>query len=95
MSTQRVFLIRHGETEWTLTGQHTSITDIPLTDSGRQVARRLAVVLAKVSFAAVLVSPLSRARQTCELACWSARSRAPGRHASSRASPDVRKSTVT
>jgi broad specificity phosphatase PhoE len=68
MSTQRVFLIRHGETEWTLTGQHTSITDIPLTDSGRQVARRLAVVLAKVSFAAVLVSPLSRARQTCELA---------------------------
>jgi len=68
VSSHRVFLIRHGETEWTLTGQHTSVTDIPLTDSGRRIARRLAHVLRKVSFATVLVSPLSRARQTCELA---------------------------
>ena len=64
----RVFLIRHGETEWTLTGRHTSVTDLPLTESGRSVARRLARTMGKVPFAAVLVSPLARARQTCELA---------------------------
>ena len=68
MSNRRVFLIRHGETEWSLTGQHTSVTDIPLTENGRSVARRLARIMTKVPLAAVLVSPLSRARQTCELA---------------------------
>jgi probable phosphoglycerate mutase len=68
MSIQRVFLIRHGETEWSLSGQHTGITDIPLTENGRTMPRRLATILAKVTFARVFTSPLRRARETCELA---------------------------
>jgi broad specificity phosphatase PhoE len=68
MSIQRVFLIRHGETEWSLSGQHTGMTDISLTANGRKLPRRLAPVLAKVTFARVCTSPLSRARETCELA---------------------------
>jgi probable phosphoglycerate mutase len=68
MSIQRVFLIRHGETEWSLSGQHTGITDIPLTEHGRTMPRLLAPILAKVSFARVFTSPLQRARETCELA---------------------------
>ena len=65
---QRVYLLRHGETEWSLNGQHTGVTDIPLTENGRSAARLLKPILAKVAFTMVLSSPLQRARDTCELA---------------------------
>jgi probable phosphoglycerate mutase len=68
MPVQEVYLMRHGETAWSLSGQHTGITDIPLTPNGRSLARRLAPALAGVTFELVLTSPLERARETCELA---------------------------
>jgi broad specificity phosphatase PhoE len=68
MRSQQTFLVRHGETEWSASGQHTGVTDLPLTDKGRQVAKRLRPVLADESFALVLTSPLVRARETSELA---------------------------
>jgi broad specificity phosphatase PhoE len=68
-----VFAIRHGETAWSLSGQHTGSTDIPLTENGRRLAERLRPVLAKERFALVLVSPMQRARETCELAGFSDR----------------------
>lgn len=66
--TQQIFLVRHGETEWSLSGQHTGITDIPLTANGRRVAKLFEPLSAKVSLELVLTSPLERARMTCELA---------------------------
>jgi len=61
-------LIRHGETEWSLSGQHTSYTDLPLTSRGEEQARTLAPLLASRHLSCVLTSPLQRARQTAKLA---------------------------
>jgi len=63
-----VYLARHGETAWTLTGQHTGLTDLPLTERGERNARRLEERLRGVTFAKVFTSPLQRAMRTCELA---------------------------
>ena len=63
-----VFVIRHGETAWSVSGKHTSTTDLPLTDNGRRIAERSRPVLAREAFARVFVSPMRRARETCELA---------------------------
>lgn len=63
-----IWLIRHGETEWSLSGQHTGSTNLPLTANGEIVARRLQPHLAGRDFSLVLCSPLLRARRTCELA---------------------------
>ena len=61
-------LARHGETAWSLSGQHTGLTDIPLTEKGEQDARRLGERLREMTFARVFTSPLQRARRTCDLA---------------------------
>jgi probable phosphoglycerate mutase len=64
----RLYLVRHGETEWSLSGQHTGRADIPLTPHGMDAARELGQRLRSVSFTHVLTSPLQRAQQTCVLA---------------------------
>ena len=67
VSLPEVYLARHGETAWTITGQHTGRTDIPLIARGEREARRLAPRLKGVACAKVLVSPLSRARRACDM----------------------------
>ena len=62
------YLARHGETAWTLTGQHTGLTDLPLTERGERDARRLGERLKPRTFVRVFTSPLQRAVRTCELA---------------------------
>ncbi|WP_371497158.1 histidine phosphatase family protein [Kitasatospora sp. NBC_00374] len=74
----RIVLVRHGETSWSATGRHTGRTDVPLTTEGRAMARALGVRLAKAPWnglpeAVVYTSPLSRARETCELAGFGGR----------------------
>ncbi len=64
----RLYLVRHGQTAWSLTGQHTGRTDIPLTEQGEEDARKLADRLRAVRFSRVFTSPRQRARRTCELA---------------------------
>jgi probable phosphoglycerate mutase len=63
-----IYIARHGETAWTITGQHTGLTDLPLTPQGEKNAQALADRLKGMAFAKVLTSPLQRARQTCALA---------------------------
>jgi broad specificity phosphatase PhoE len=65
---KQVYLIRHGETAWSLTGQHTGRTDLPLTANGEHLASRQPAWLQSIAFDHVLTSPLMRARQTCSLA---------------------------
>ena len=64
----QVFVVRHGETARSLSGQHTGTTDLPLTGNGRRIAERMRPVLARNAFGLVLCSPMQRARETCELA---------------------------
>lgn len=65
---RQIWLVRHGETDWSKTGRHTGRTDVPLTDTGRAQARQLGDRLASHAFALVLTSPLSRAADTARLA---------------------------
>ena len=67
-----VYLARHGETAWTLSGQYTGLTDLPLTERGERNARRREERLRGLSFTRVFTSPLQRARRTCELAGFGA-----------------------
>src|SRR5215813_6226281 len=67
-----IYLARHGETAWSLSGQHTGITDLPLTERGERNARRLGERLRGLTFVRVFTSPLQRAAQTCKLAGFAA-----------------------
>src|ERR1700758_2702436 len=67
-----VYLARHGESAWTITGQHTGLTDLPLTERGERNARKLGERLNGKTFAKVFSSPLLRAMRTCELAGFGA-----------------------
>lgn len=70
-STLKLHLIRHGETAWSISGQYTGITDIPLTENGRNEAKYLGAYLREIPFCQVFTSPLKRARQTCALVALS------------------------
>src|SRR5258707_11366839 len=67
-----VYVVRHGETAWSFSGQHTGLTDLPLTEAGERNARGLAERLRGLAFAKVLTSPLQRAARTCTLAGFGA-----------------------
>jgi probable phosphoglycerate mutase len=69
----QIYLIRHGETAWSLSGQHTSLTDISLTQEGRIQAQRLSERLKAIPFNAIYVSPLKRAFETCAIAGYASR----------------------
>lgn len=71
----QIYLIRHGETTWSRSGQHTGRTDLPLTQSGERQSEVVGKVLCGTTFAQVLVSPLQRARRTCDLAGFGAAAR--------------------
>ncbi|HVT29599.1 MAG TPA: histidine phosphatase family protein [Lacipirellulaceae bacterium] len=71
-SLPQIYLARHGETDWTISGQHTGMTDLPLTARGEENARALGRRLAGSTFAAVYTSPLERSWRTCELAGFGA-----------------------
>jgi broad specificity phosphatase PhoE len=66
--TQSIYVVRHGETAWSVSGQHTGLTDLPLTEQGEKNARWLGERLAGIPFAKIFRSPLQRAFRTCELA---------------------------
>jgi len=65
-----IYMARHGETAWSRTGQHTGLTDLPLTEQGERNARRLGERLKGLTFTKVFTSPLRRAMRTCELAAF-------------------------
>src|SRR6478736_10326547 len=67
-----IYLARHGETAWSISGQHTGLTDLPLTERGERNARRLGERLKGLKFETVLTSPLKRVARTCELAGFGA-----------------------
>jgi probable phosphoglycerate mutase len=71
-SLPQIYLVRHGQTAWSLSGQHTGRSDIPLTPAGEEQARRMGHRLAGESFSRVFCSPTQRARRTCELSGFAA-----------------------
>jgi broad specificity phosphatase PhoE len=72
---KEIWVIRHGETQWSRSGQHTGRTDVPLTEEGKRQAQALGQILAERSFTLVLTSPLRRARDTCHLSGLGERAR--------------------
>jgi broad specificity phosphatase PhoE len=72
MALPTIYAARHGETEWSLSGQHTGITDLPLTEHGERDAHKLGGRLRGLTFTKVFTSPLQRARRTCEVAGFGA-----------------------
>src|SRR6516225_2268698 len=83
-----VYIARHGETAWSLSGQHTGLTDLPLTEFGEQNTRKLGQRLKGLFLPKVLTSPLQRARRTCEVAGY-------GAAAASTSVPNVRAGTCS
>lgn len=68
---KKIYLVRHGETEWTLSGQHTGFSDIPLTANGEKQAEKIGKKLRGHTFGSILTSPLQRAERTCAIAGFS------------------------